>query len=120
MSNCAMNYCPSTHCVCDGGIGAYAADATPCVSAGLYEGYPGMDQWCDVNCAAGYCPESHCECSGEESSEEEGEVCRGANAYEGDADMDAWCVTNCAMGNCPVSHCICEYNVVNYIYIYLS
>jgi len=57
--NCALGYCPATHCKCTDG-----ADRRPvCKAVGAWFGNPGMDQWCKGNCALGYCPDTHCKCS---------------------------------------------------------
>ena len=89
ITNCALGYCPSTHCVCGGSptekptippvttttprttiTTTRAAPTTTkddsgtegCRPTDTYAAQPGMKEWCVTNCAAGYCPSSHCVC----------------------------------------------------------
>ena len=57
-SNCALGYCPASHCVgCENpNLGAPGE----CRPTKLYENTPGMKDWCVANCAVGYCPMTHC------------------------------------------------------------
>jgi len=72
VTNCALGYCPQTHCICvtteqvlDDDVDDLEDDDIPppgCVPVGLYMFQPGMYDWCSANCALGYCPPSHCKC----------------------------------------------------------
>lgn len=58
-TNCALNFCPSTHCKCD--QGGSEEDFTGCRSRGIWKSDT-MDKWCISNCAGGNCPSDYCEC----------------------------------------------------------
>ena len=86
IENCALGYCPSTHCVCGGSPTENPTDppvtsrtsttttiATStttkddsgnegCQPTPTYASQPGMKEWCISNCALGYCPATHCVC----------------------------------------------------------
>ena len=89
ITNCALGYCPSTHCICDGSptngppvpsittttprttrTTTKATQTTSkddtgaggCQPTPVYAAQPGMKEWCITNCAAGYCPATHCVC----------------------------------------------------------
>ena len=60
-NNCALQYCPATHCKCvhqDGADIQYEL----CVSIGVHTNDPVMTVWCADNCANGYCPIDRCSC----------------------------------------------------------
>ena len=58
ISNCAIGYCPASHCVgCDN---PNLGSPGECRPTELYSNTPGMKQWCIDNCALGFCPASHC------------------------------------------------------------
>ena len=61
-NNCAMGYCPATHCTC-GGTDKDGQPRMDCMAVGSWIGQASMDKWCKVNCPAGNCPKSHCLCA---------------------------------------------------------
>uniref|UniRef100_A0A7M5XHV2 chitinase n=2 Tax=Clytia hemisphaerica TaxID=252671 RepID=A0A7M5XHV2_9CNID len=57
--NCALGYCPISHCKCGGGTESPYAS---CHGVPPYHTQAGIDGWCRQNCASDYCPSSHCKC----------------------------------------------------------
>jgi len=120
VDNCALNYCPETHCSClePSQNPETTTETAPqeggCHAVAPYAGQPGMVQWCVDNCALNYCPETHCsssclepsqnpETTTEAASQEGG--CHAVPPYAGQPGMDQWCVDNCALNYCPETHC---------------
>ena len=114
VENCALGYCPASHCTCGGEPvtpSSSTSASSSCRPVGAYVSQEGMDKWCVENCALGYCPASHCTCGGEpvtpSSSTSGSSSCRPVGAYISQEGMDKWCVENCALGYCPATHCTC-------------
>ena len=114
VENCALGYCPASHCTCGGEPvtpSSSTSGSSSCRPVGAYVSQEGMDKWCVENCALGYCPASHCTCGGEpvtpSSSTSGSSSCRPVGAYISQEGMDKWCVENCALGYCPATHCTC-------------
>ncbi|XP_041377639.1 uncharacterized protein LOC121390010 [Gigantopelta aegis] len=59
-TNCALGYCPRSHCTCDGDV---SDPYDNCRAVGVFTGNEAVDNWCVVNCRMGVCPGTLCSCS---------------------------------------------------------
>ncbi|KAL5004182.1 hypothetical protein ScPMuIL_017638 [Solemya velum] len=64
IKNCALNFCPPSHCMCTSGreIALLKSSTRVCLAMAPWNGDSYMDRWCVDNCPEGLCPDRWCRC----------------------------------------------------------